>query len=181
MKKDIKTDPIFYRRFSPRSFIKKDISKDDLHALFDAARWAASSYNEQPWRFLIGRKNQSSNYDLLLSCLNKNNQKWADQAPVLILTIAKKTFSKDESPNRHALHDLGLAMGNFSIQACKFGIMIHQMAGFDIGKARSLFQLKEDFEPVSIVAIGYTDEVKSGRNRKPLDEIILNDDASPNT
>jgi nitroreductase len=168
-------DKIFYERESPRKFKDREIATEDLLSLFEAARWAASSFNEQPWRFVYGDKHDNSDiYDKLMECLNAGNQKWAKQAPVLMLTIAKTSFDHDGSFNRHALHDLGMAMGNFSMQAAKHGIMIHQMAGFSTHKANELFNLPEDYEPVAVVAIGYPDEEKDDRKRKPLDKIIIN-------
>lgn len=168
-------DKIFYERESPRKFKDRNIASEDLLSLFEAARWAASSYNEQPWRFIYGERNVRSDiYNKLLECLNAANQKWAKEVPVLMMTIAKTSFDHDGSFNRHALHDVGMAMGNFSLQAAKHGIMIHQMAGFSTHKAMELFNLPEDHEPVAVVAIGYPDEDKDDRKRKPLDDIIMN-------
>ena len=141
--------------------------------LFDAARWAASSYNEQPWRFIYAAKSNEKTYKKLWDCLNSFNQNWAEGAPVLMLNLAKNYFAKDHAPNYHAIHDLGLAMGNLSIQASKMDIMVHQMAGFNRELAQDHFDLHDGFEPVTMVAMGYTDEVSTDRDRKPVSEIAF--------
>jgi nitroreductase len=169
-----KAEPIIYRRISPRTFTDQDIREGDLMVLFEAARWAASSFNEQPWSFIYGSRNNPETYEKLLSCLSENNKRWASQAPVLILTMSKTYFDKDLSKNKHAIHDLGLAMGNFSYQATKLGISLHQMAGFNGQRARELFNLPEGHEPVTMVAIGYSDEQKPDRSRKPIEEFVFN-------
>jgi len=176
----MKADSIIYKRFSPRKFLNKNVKKDDLMVLFEAARWAASSYNEQPWFFIYGTKENPDVYDKLFSCLNKFNKSWANEAPVLMLTGVKTFFDETKKQNDHALHDLGLAMGNFTYQASKFNIMIHHMAGFDQSLAKELFNIQDGCEPVTMVAIGYTDEIKSNRKRKQLHDFVF-DRALKNT
>ncbi|NJN28440.1 MAG: nitroreductase [Cyclobacteriaceae bacterium] len=174
--KNSKAAPVFYERISPRTFIDREVDEAMLMSLIEAARWAPSSYSEQPWRFVYGRKGESETYQNLFSCLSEDNQKWVKQAPILMLTVAKTFFDLDGSTNRHALHDVGLAMGNFCTQAVFKEMQVHQMAGFDLNKATKLFQLPSGFEPVSMVAIGYSDQVKNDRKRKPIDELIIHSD-----
>jgi nitroreductase len=171
----VKADPIFYKRQSPRNFLNQDVRVEDLMTLFEAARWAASSFNEQPWRFIFAFKEANSKlYKQLFSCLNQQNQEWAKDAPVLILTLAKTTFSESGKSNRHAWHDVGLAMGNFCIQATKMNLIVHQMAGFSPKQASETFNLTNELEPVAMVAVGYPEEKKTDRERKPLKALFLN-------
>jgi nitroreductase len=151
------------RRWSPRAFDERPVESDQLASLFEAARWAPSSNNEQPWRFIVGRKGASPVYDRLFACLKEGNQKWAHRAPVLMLSVAKLTFD-DGSPNRHAYHDVGLAAENLVLQATALGLASHQMAGYHVEKVRSEFGIPADFDPVAMIAIGY-----------PGDPVVLDD------
>ncbi len=147
-------------RWSGRAFADRDVEESKIKSLFEAARWASSSYNEQPWHFIITRKGESS-HEKLFNTLMSGNQAWAGEAPILILTIAKVTLSRNEKPNNYARHDLGLAMGQFSLQATELGLNLHQMAGFDKTAAKELFNLPETFEPVTVVALGYLGDPKT--------------------
>ena len=149
------------RRWSPRAFDGRSVEVDKLCSLFEAARWAASSFNEQPWRFILANKQQPDEYDKALSCLVETNQSWAQSSPVLVLTFSKKTFSKDGKPNRVALHDLGLAVGNLSIQATEMGLSLHQMAGINRDRVCQEYNVPEDFEPQTAIAIGYGGDPKN--------------------
>ncbi len=150
--------PSIEERWSPRAFSSKSVSKENLNLLFDAARKAASCFNEQPWRFVYARKEDKENFDLLLDCLVEGNQVWAKNASILVATIAKKTFTESGKPNKHAWHDVGLSIGNMSVQATSMGIYLHQMAGYDTEKTIKNLDLSDDFEPVSFIAIGYLGE-----------------------
>ncbi len=172
------------KRRSPLSFADKAISEADINTLFEAARWAASSYNEQPWRFIYATKGQPL-YDDLLDCLMEANQSWSRHAPLLVLTLASSTFARNGKVNRHAWHDVGLAVGNFSVQATELDLYLHQMAGFNAEKARENFNVPDGFDPVSVIAVGYLgdgsnlDESQKQREsnpriRKPLEEIVFN-------
>ena len=167
-------------RWSPRSFSKKPVSEETLLTLFEAARWAASSMNEQPWRFVYAHKGESE-YEAIANALYDGN-KWAEQAPVLIIAAAKQTFSKNGKINASALYDLGLAVGNLSTQATEEGLSLHQMGGFDKQIVTENFHLDEDILPVVIIALGYAgspDQLPeplysrevSERTRKPLSDI----------
>jgi nitroreductase len=140
-------------RHSPRLFSPQAISPAELGLLFEAARWAASSYNEQPWRFIVARREDPA-FAELVSCLVPANS-WAADVPILMLSIAKMAFDKNSQPNVHAWHDVGLAMSGLSIQAAAMGLQLHQMAGFDPARARATFAIPEGFQPVAMGAIGY--------------------------
>lgn len=142
------------RRWSPRAYDERPVEPEKIASLFEAARWAPSSSNEQPWRFIVARKQDSQVYDRLFRCLMEGNQRWTHRAPVLILSVAKLTFD-DGSPNRHAYHDVGLAAENLVLQATALGLASHQMAGYHIDKVRAEFAIPSDFDPVAAIAIGY--------------------------
>lgn len=142
------------RRWSPRAFDERLIEPENLRSLFEAARWAPSSNNGQPWRFLVAVKENKAEYDRLFNCLVEGNQQWASRAPVLLLSVAQLQF-EDGSMNRHALHDTGMATENLVIQATALGLVAHLMAGFRIDQARTDCQIPEGYEPVAMIAIGY--------------------------
>ncbi|HTL61626.1 MAG TPA: nitroreductase family protein [Nitrospira sp.] len=148
-------EDLIARRWSPRAFEERLVESEKLKSLFEAARWAPSSSNEQPWRFLAATKDNQSDYDKLFSCLNEGNAKWVFRAPVLMLSVASLFFEDDGKPNRHALHDTGLAVENLVLQATALGLQAHQMAGYDVEKARRQCQIPSGFEPVAMIAIGY--------------------------
>lgn len=143
------------RRWSPRAFAPRAVEADKLHTLFEAARWAPSCYNEQPWSFLVTRRGSDASYQQLLSCLVPANQAWAATAPVLVLNCARKTFSHNGQPNRWALYDLGLAVGNLLCEATHLGLVVHQMAGFDAAMAHSQLGLPAEYDAVAAMAVGY--------------------------
>jgi len=143
-------------RHSPRGFLKKTVSEEDLMKMFDAARWAASSYNGQPWRFIYADKEKNPElYETLLSIMVEFNQAWAKAAPVIMITMARIKYEHNEEVYKHSWHDLGLAMGNMSIMAESMGISLHIMGGFDAAKARQLLNIPDKLEPVTMVALGY--------------------------
>ena len=176
--------PVFHERWSPRSFTDREVSAALLAKVFEAARWAASSFNEQPWRFLVGRKRDSA-YQKIFASLGDFNQKWAQTAPVLILGTAKTKFSHNGAENRHALYDLGAAASYLTLQAAALGLKAHQMAGFDPEAARKAFGIPEEYAIGSVIALGYQGEPAAlgdetlieretaARTRKPLSEIVF--------
>jgi nitroreductase len=176
--------PAVLARWSPRSFANRDVSPADLRKLFEAAHWAASSYNEQPWRFLVGLRN-SSTYKKIFSALIGFNQSWAASAPVLILGVASSKFSHNGTDNRHALYDLGAASSYLTLQAAALGLTSHQMAGYDQAAARQAFGIPEDYLLGAVIALGYQGEPSAlgqeqliaqevaTRTRKPLSEFVL--------
>jgi nitroreductase len=175
--------PVILERWSPRAFADRDVSPAELKIVFEAARWAPSSFNEQPWRFFAGHRG-SETYKKIASVLVPFNQGWAEGAAVLILSVAKTRFSHNDSPNHDALHDLGAANGFITLQAASMGIATHQMAGFDQAKAREVFDIPEVYAVGSVMAMGYQGDASSlgehyqaqeqaSRSRKPLSELVL--------
>jgi nitroreductase len=123
--------------------------------LFEAAEWAASCFNEQPWRFMVATRADQPNWQKLLDCLVEANRTWAKNAPVLMLTAAKRVFTQTGKPNYHALHDTGMALATLMLQATSMGLAAHAMAGFDHDKARAAFSIPGDYDLGAAVAIGY--------------------------
>jgi nitroreductase len=171
-------------RWSPYGFDSRPVPGEDLLSILEAARWAASSFNEQPWRFVVATSEEPDLYDRVRSCLNENNQAWAGQAPVLMLGIYKKTFTHNGKPNGIALHDLGLAAATLTLEATSRGLFVHQMAGILPDRAREEFAVPEDFEIVTGFALGYAADPSilpdalrerdtKPRSRKPLGEIVI--------
>jgi Nitroreductase len=174
---------IIKNRWSPRSFDRnKAIDDDTLTTLLEAARWAPSCFNDQPWRFVVCNKNQDGTaWQTLLSCLAEKNQLWAQNAPVLILSVAMQNFGHNDKPNRWAAFDTGAACVSLCLQATAMGLATHQMGGFDAERCREHFRLPETCTPMSVMAIGYqapaellNEELRqtelSERARKPLSE-----------
>ena len=176
--------PAVRKRWSPRAFADRDVTKTDLRKIFEAARWAPSSNNEQPWRFIVGLRG-SDTYQKIGSSLVQFNQAWALNAPVLILGVARKRFSRGESENDYNLYDLGAATGFITLQAAALGLVTHQMAGYDKHAARKALEIPEEFDLGSVMALGYQGEPSTltnekmleqetlPRSRKPLNEIVL--------
>lgn len=143
-------------RWSPYVFdAGRPVSDDDLRSLFEAARWAASSYNEQPWRFIVARRSESEEFERMLSCLVPPNREWAASASALVLTAVSTRFARNDRENRTAQHDLGLAIGNLSLEATSRGIAVHQMAGLDLDRARDAWGVPADVDVVTALAVGY--------------------------
>jgi nitroreductase len=179
-----RTLDVIRRRWSPRAFSDRAVTTDDLIPLLDAARWAASCYGEEPWRFLIATKANPGQYETMLGCLAEFNQAWAKTAPVLMLTVARKNFAHNNTPNFYALHDTGMALANLMLQATAMGLYAHGMGGFDREKARVTYAIPEDYELGAAVAIGYLGDPSilsekaqkqelAARSRKPLNEIVF--------
>jgi nitroreductase len=171
------------QRWSPRVYADKEVPAADLKKLFEAARWAASSSNEQPWRFLVGRRGDET-YQKIFNSLVEFNQSWAKSAPVLVLSVAKKTFTQKGTPNAYGLHDTGAATANLALQATALGLHTHSMAGYDQEQARASFAIPSDYEMGAVTAIGYFGDPAglpdylqkmevSPRQRKPLEEFVF--------
>jgi len=143
------------KRWSPRAFSDKAVEEDKLKKVFEAARWSASCFNEQPWRFIIGVKDKDNTYDNIFNTLVVGNQIWCKFAPVLVLLAAKKNFTYNGKPNNWSTYDLGQAAAYISVQATAEGLHVHQMAGFNQSKVRVMFSVPEDFEIITAMAIGY--------------------------
>ncbi len=142
-------------RWSPYGFDEgRPVADEDLESLFEAARWAPSAYNEQPWRYIVARRTDSGQFEKVLSCLVDGNRVWASFAPVLALGVASRRFSRNGRENGTALHDLGLASANLLVEATSRGLLVHQMSGIHPEKARGLFGIPEGFDAVTGIAIG---------------------------
>tara|TARA_R100000789_G_C2973891_1_gene141493 strand:- start:50 stop:664 length:615 start_codon:yes stop_codon:yes gene_type:complete len=141
------------QRYSPRIFKEEKIDSEQIKQLFEAARWSASSFNRQPWRFVYAEKG-SKEYDKMVDCLSEFNQSWAVNAPMLMLAIYKEN-TDDGKENFHALHDLGLCLGNMTVQAQYMDIALHHMAGVDWKKAQKSFNVPKGYHVSSAIALGY--------------------------
>jgi nitroreductase len=171
-------------RWSPYAFQDRPVPEADLLSVFEAARWAASSFNEQPWAYIVATKDDPEQFQRVLSCLVDFNQAWARAAPVLVLGIASLRFARNGQVNRAAVHDLGLAAGNLLVEATARGLFVHQMLGIHPDKARETFDIPEGFEAWTAIAIGYRGEPTTlpdalrerelmTRLRKPLSQFVF--------
>jgi nitroreductase len=174
---------VIRRRWSPVIYSPETVETDKLLTVLEAARWAPSSNNEQPWSFLVARKEEPEEFARMLSCLVPANVIWAQHVPVLILSVAKLHYDRNGKPNRHAWHDTGIATGFLMLQAAALGLFAHGMAGFDPDKARQLYGIPESHEAVAAIALGYPGDESGApeelrkrnvrRPRRPLDEFVF--------
>src|SRR6266478_10160462 len=181
---DVGLHELIRNRWSPRAFAEMPVPPEVLRSLFEAARWAASSYNEQPWAFLVATKDDPENFAKMLSVLVEFNAGWAKHAPVLALAVAELAFHRNGSPNRNAFYDVGAASAQLTLEANSRGLFVHQMAGYDGPKARQVFEIPAGWEPVAAIAIGYPGDPESlpqplrerelaPRTRKHLSEFVM--------
>lgn len=172
------------KRWSPRAFSDRRVEPEKLLQMLEAARWAASCFNEQPWSFFVAMKEDAPAFDRLLDCLTEKNRSWAGRAPVLMLSVAKLHFEKSGKANRHALHDVGMAVGNLVVQAAALDLYVHQMAGFQTDRARETFGIPAGHEPVAMIAVGYLgnsselpeefrEREAAARARNPLESFVF--------
>lgn len=184
-KVDMPVHDLLLSRWSPRAYTDQPVVDADLKTLFTAAAWAASSNNEQPWRFLVGRKGDET-YKKIFDSLAPPNQTWAKSAPVLFASFGKKTFSKNGQPNGYALHDTGAASATLSLQAQSMGMHTHGMGGFDRETLRAFFGVPSDFEAGACWTLGYLGDPESlpenykqietaPRTRNPLESFVFTD------
>jgi nitroreductase len=171
-------------RWSPRAFSDKLVPKEVLQSLFEAARWAPSSNNEQPWAFIVATKDDHENFEKSLGALVEFNAGWARKAPVLVIAVAELAFAKNNAPNRNAQYDVGAASLQLSIEATARGLFVHQMAGFDPETAKEAYNIPQGWEPIAAMAIGYPGDAsslpepyqtreKAPRSRKPIREFVM--------
>jgi nitroreductase len=171
-------------RWSPYAFADRPVSADDLRSLFEAARWAASSYNEQPWSYIVATKEQPEEFAKVLSCLVEGNQIWAKAAPVLAIGCTSLFFTRNGKPNAAAVHDLGAASASLTFEATARGLHVHQMIGILPDKAREVFQIPEGVQPLTGMAIGYVGDLsalpeqlgerdRAPRTRKPVGDFVF--------
>jgi nitroreductase len=176
---------VLAERWSPYVFDPRPVEREKLLSCLEAARWAASSYNEQPWSFLLAERQDEEQFQRMLSCLVEANQAWAKDAGVLMISVVCPVFTRNGKPNRVAEHDIGLAAGNLTIQATALGLSVHQMAGVDLDKARQTYSIPDSHAPLTGIAIGYAGDPaqaandqfaqrdQSQRPRKPLSEFVF--------
>lgn len=174
--------PLIASRWSPRSFLDREVPEEALKRLLEAARWAPSCYNAQPWHYVIARRHREPEaFAALLDCLSTGNRSWCAQAPVLMIAVARTDFPQNGSPNRHAWYDTGAASVLLALQAAAMGLQAHQMAGFDPGKAREALAIPEGYDPVTAIALGhpgspdalaepYRTRETNPRIRRPIEE-----------
>ncbi len=141
------------KRWRPYDFANREVSDEDLFSLFEAARWAPSSYNEQPWSYIVATRAQRSEFERLLSCLVEGNQLWAKTASILALGVATLSFKRNDKPNKAAIHDLGPAAGNLVLEATARGLSVHQLIGILPDRARELYEIPDGSEAVTGIAI----------------------------
>lgn len=183
---DYPIHPLIRDRWSPRAISPQPVEREKLLACLEAARWAPSSYNEQPWRYVVVTSDTPERLAEAQSVLVEGNA-WAKRAPVLVCSAAKLTLTRNGQPNRHAMHDVGAASLNFFLEAFHQGLVAHEMAGFDVEKAREVFHIPDGFEPAAMIALGYQDDPAvlpperavqeiAPRKRRPLTEIVFEED-----
>jgi nitroreductase len=171
-------------RWSPRAFDSRPVEPEKLRSLFEAARWASSSGNGQPWSYIVATKDDPDNFARVLQCFNENNQVWTKHAPVIGLSVATIKNPTSGKPNRFAFHDVGQATATLALQASELGLEIHQMGGIFPDKAREVFSVPEDHEVVAGFALGYPGDPNSLpenlrerelqlRQRKPAAEFVF--------
>ena len=181
---DPRVHELIRRRWSPRAFADRPVDPPALRSLLQAAQWAPSSYNEQPWAFVVATRDAPESYERLMGCLVPYNQNWAKSAPVLAVSVAKAAFDRNGKPNLHAFHDVGLAVAQLTLQATAEGLAVHQMAGFDADRARRALEIPDGWDPVAAIALGHPadpetlppdvrDKELAERERKPLSEFVF--------
>jgi len=176
--------PFIRDRWSPRAFAPRPVDRATLGSLLEAARWAASCFNEQPWIFIVATREDGPAFERVLRCLVPSNQVWAQNAPLLMISLARTTFASTGKPNRHALHDVGAATAQLTLQAMSLGLFVHPMAGIDRDRVRAEFEPPEDVEAVTGIAVGWLGDPESlpeklreremaPRERKSLDAVVF--------
>ena len=181
---DYPVHDLIHTRWSPRAFSGKPVPRELLLSLFEAARWAPSSSNEQPWNFLVATKDDTEFHARLLSTLVEFNQAWAKHAPVLGIAVSAMNFARSGQPNRNAFYDTGAAMAYLTAEATSHNLFVHQMAGFDPQKVIELCHIPTGYEPIAAFVIGYfgdpatlSDTLRerelSPRSRKPLPDLVM--------
>ncbi len=176
---------VITERWSPYSFTDRTLEREELLLILEAAKYAPSSYNEQPWRFLHATSDDKKRFNDFLSFLADANKVWAQYVPVLMVVLAKKLVSHTGRDNYYALHDTGMATANMLVQATSMGVSMHIMGGFSHDAVREHLHIGEDLVPVSMIAAGYqgkneklaaeySGRDKARRSRRGLNEYLLN-------
>lgn len=171
-------------RWSPRAFQSKPVSKTDLTGVLEAARWAASCNNGQPWRFIVATSDNAAAYAAAVTGFNARNQRWVKTAPVIVFVCARKTFEANGNPNAHSWYDTGAAVAQLSIEAESRGLRLHQAAGIEREVIRKTHGVPDDVDIIAGFALGYQGDPDSlpeelpgrereSRARKPLSEVVF--------
>ena len=178
-----KINSLFIDRWSPRSMTGEDIDDVDLMSLFEAARWAPSSYNNQPWRFIYAKRNNIESWNKLFDLLYEGNKVWAKNAAALVVVISRKNFEYNEKPSITHQFDAGAAWENLALEASDRGIATHGMQGFDYQRAKTDLEIPESYDVMAMIAIGKRgpkenlpsklQELEFPNDRKPLREIVM--------
>lgn len=150
---DYPIEPLFVRRWSPRAMSGEPLTEEEMFTLFEAARWAPSTYNEQEWRFLYARRDTAA-WPLFFELLVEGNRAWCQHAALLAVILAHKVFQKNGKPNPVHLFDCGLAFENLALQATAMGLVVHGMQGFDFDKARTVLAVPDDYAVAAMFAAG---------------------------
>lgn len=174
-------EPLFIRRWSPRAMSGEPLSDQELRTLFEAARWAPSTYNEQEWRFLYARRD-TPHWPVFFDLLAEGNKSWCHRAAVLVVVLARKVFTRNGRPNPVHLFDAGAAWENLALQATVMTLVAHGMAGFDFEKARSALRVPAEYAVAAMAALGRPGDpaelpetlrrIEQPSGRKPLAELI---------
>lgn len=175
---------LIQNRWSPRAFSEKPIPHEALRSLFEAARWAPSSNNEQPWAYVVATKEQPEEFANIVSTLVEFNQSWAKHAPLVGIAVSEMEFARNQHPNRNAFYDTGAAMAYLTMEATARELFVHQMAGFDPHKAIEVLHIPKGWEPIAAFTVGYAGDPNSlpeplrerelaARSRKPLLEFVM--------
>jgi len=184
---DFEIHELIAQRWSPYVFDGRPVEPKKLLSCLEATRWAASSYNEQPWSFIVATRQQEQAFATMVGCLVETNQSWAQHAGVLMASVVCNNFPRDNKPNRVAEHDMGLAVGNMTFQATAMGLSLHQMAGVNVSKLAKTYRVPNTHSPMTVIALGYAGDSSSptaaqlaqrdqaSRNRKPLNEFVFDD------
>lgn len=167
---------IILRRKSIKEFQPLEIDDEIIEILFEAASFAPSSYNEQPWTFIIARRNDKENFSTLLNLMSDKNRLWAKDASLIILAVAKKNFTVSNKPNRYYFYDVSGAVANLTFQALSMGLSVHQIGGFDTDNARLTLKIPSEYDPVVMIVLGYG--AKNSNNtkvkiRKPVSQFVF--------
>ncbi len=178
--------PLLQKRYSPRRFKNREIPEKDIESIIEAARWSASAFNEQPWRFIVGNRfKDEESWNKIYQSLVEFNQKWNKQTPLFIVFLAHKKFKKNNKDNPYYAYDTGQAAAMATVQAMHLGLYCHQMGGFESDILRKHFHINEELEILSVMAIGYLGEPSDTepefykmelepRHRIALQELVLN-------
>ncbi len=175
--------PLLETRWSPRAFNGESLTDAELLPLFEAARWAPSAANEQPWRFIVARRDQAEAFSRIFACLSESNRRWAGTAGALAIAVAARVTGSGRE-NGHARYDLGQAVAHLTFQATEAGIFVHQMGGFSADAARAAFSIPEGFDPAVAIALGRLGDLNTldqrdreremtTRNRRSLNNTVF--------